>query len=136
MVTAEKLPVTEISVKQRGRRIKTGLILKVPICHLGQSEFNELVKHNPMYTQVLLSYIREPEKLKKVIPEKGFDEYSLWDIQRYIHIWKFTSKKGNKSTVIAPNKKEAIKASRLPKHEILFLTRYNRNGKAFPIKRW
>ena len=58
MVTAEKLPVTEISVQQRGRRIKTGLILKAPICHLGQSEFNELVKHNPMYSGTFVLYTR------------------------------------------------------------------------------
>lgn len=109
--------------KRQPRRNKSGLIINTPIHGMSNTEFEELLKHNKPYTQILIMYVKNKESL-------GLTDthYSLSDLMRIFKEYHIHANNKEK-VVIAKTKAEAIKLSGTPLRDIGLIGRRSKSGK-------
>jgi len=116
--------------KKKTRRNKSGLITKTPIKLMKAEDFDNLVNHNTLYKNILITYVKIGFFEGLPVNEK----LSLYDIQRFYKRFTIVKKTGSKLSVVARTKTEAITVSKTPKRDITHIIRVNRDGKESYLK--
>ena len=116
--------------KKKTRRNKSGLITKTPIKIMKAEDFDNLVNHNTLYKNILISYVKIG--FYEGLPVN--EQLSLYDIQRFYKRFTIVKKTGSKLSVVARTKTEAITVSKTPKRDITHIIRVNRDGKESYLK--
>jgi len=112
------------------RRNRSGLINKTPIKIMKAEDFDNLVNHNTLYKNILITYIKIGFYDGLPVNEK----LSLYDIQRFYKRFTIVKKTGSKLNVVARTKTEAIEVSKTPKRDITHIIRINRDGNESHLK--
>lgn len=114
--------------KRKPKRNKSGLIIHTPINGMSNTEYVELLKHNKTYTQILITYVKNPESLG--LKDTHYSLFQLMSIFKEYHI--HANKK--EKVVIAKTKGEAIKLSGAPLRDIGLIGRRSKSGKITYLK--
>jgi hypothetical protein len=118
------------AARYKKKRNKSGLISRTPIQVMNGQDFENLINHNTLYKNLLITYAKMG--FYDGLPVNS--HLSLYDIQKVYKHFIIIKNDKFRIHVVARNKTEAIQVSKTPKRNVIHIIRINREGKEAYLK--